>query len=331
MGLLGLLYGLGESFLVHPVLGRLPLFDTFRSPARLAMYLSLAGALLAGVGLERIIRGDERAIRGDDTDGPLQKVALITGGIIAFFGLLTVAGILPGMLGAPDAVAPRVATTGIAALLIGGITAAIAWAGLRRKLPGTGMAVALLVLGIIDLFIFGVEQNAAPESQNPELVYHSNDQQFVSLKADPPEKLFRVKMREAGVMLMPRNQGPYSEIMLFEGYNPLLLERRVPPAYSPQKAFDFMNIRYDVQVDQAAGRAGMVERPTAYPHARMLYDVRVGTTEQVLGWLKDSTIDFGRTVLLEKEPAHKPDGSGTGTATITRDDAGEIEVKVTTD
>jgi hypothetical protein len=92
-----------------------------------------------------------------------------------------------------------------------------------------------------------------------------------------------------------------------------------------------MNIKYDVAVDQKTGGAGIVERPTAYAHARMLYDARVGSTEQVLGWLKDSTIDFGRTVLLEKEPTQKPDGSGTGTATISRYDASEIEVKVTTD
>lgn len=235
------------------------------------------------------------------------------------------------MLGAPAAVASHVATSGVAALLIGAITAAIAWAGLRRKLPGTGAAVALLLLAVIDLFFFGVDQNAAPESQNPELVYRANDQQFVSFKASPPEQIFRLKMREAGYMMMPRNQGPYSGIMLFEGYNPLLLQRRVPPAWSPQKAFDFMNIKYEVAVDPGAGSAGIVERPSAYPHARMLYDVRVGSTEQVLAWLKDSTIDFGRTVLLEKEPTHKPDGSGSGTAMISRYDAGEIEVKVTTD
>jgi hypothetical protein len=331
MGLLGLFYGLGDSFFVHPLLARLPLFDTFRSPVRLAMYFVLGGTLLAGVGLERVIRGDEQSIRGGNSEGPLKRVALVVGGIVAFFGLLTVTGVLPSSLSAPATVAARVASTGMAALLIGGVTAGIAWAGLQHKLPATGAAVALVLLGTIDLFIFGAEQNTGSESMNPELVYQTSDRQYANFKVAPPEKLFRLKMREGGMALMPRNQGPYSGIMLFEGYNPLLLKRRVPPAWSPQKAFDFMNIKYDVAVDPATGGGGIVERPSAYPHARMLYDLKVGSTEQVLGWLKDSTIDYGKTVLLEKEPAIRPDGSGSGTAAITRYDAREIDVKVTTD
>ena len=119
--------------------------------------------------------------------------------------------------------------------------------------------------------------------------------------------------------------------MLFEGYNPLLLNRRVPPAYDPEKAFDFMNIRYTARVDSVAQSVSIVERPSAYAHARMLYDVRVGSTEQVLAMLKDRSIDFGRTVLLEKDPGVRADGSGSGTARFTRYDASELELAVRTD
>jgi hypothetical protein len=324
MALLGLLYGLGDHFFVHPILSKLPLFGTFRSPVRLAIYFSLGGALLAGVGLERCIRADEEPDK-------MVRVLYIVGGIIVLIGFLTVSGTLASMLDAPAQVAARVSGSGIDALLIGVLSAAVAWAALRRKAPAGGAAVALIIFCVIDLSFFGMGQNTAPETGNPELTYQMYDGQFAQFKAAPPQKLFRVKMREGGAMLMERNQGPYISIMLFEGYNPLLLKRRVPPAATPERAYDFMNIRYGVQANPQTGQAVMAERPNAYPHARILYDARVGSTDQILGWLKDTTIDYTRTVLLEKAPSTRPDGSGTGTATITRYDAGEIEASVTTD
>jgi len=316
------LYALGDHFFVHGLLSKLPLFDKFRIPTRMMMYLTLGAALLSGVGLERVIRGDH------DNDR-LLKIALAVGGVIILIGLLAVGGTLASFFNAPQELATRVSSTGIVPILIGGASLVIVWASLKGKMPGVGAAVALLLLGVIDLFIFGVEQNTSPV--NPEMVYERNDQQFAAFKADPPEKIFRLKMREGGAMLMQRNQGPYSGIMLFEGYNPLLLERRVPPTASPETAYDLMDVRYAVQIDSAAGRMGIVDRPTAYPHARMLYDARVGSHDEVLTMLKSGDIDFGKTVLLESAPGITLDGSGSGSAKITRYDASVIDVSVKTD
>lgn len=321
MALVGVLYGLGDSFLVHPILARLPLFGTFRSPARLAMYLSLGAAILAGAGLDRLVRGG--------AEGGLARIALISGSVIAGIGLLTAIGIIPSTLGAPDTVAGAVKGTGAVALLIGGAAAAIAWMRLNGRMAGTIAAGLLVLLGAIDLFVFGMGQNTA--DTDPQQTYAANDAQFAVFKAHPPDSLFRLRMREGPAMLMQRNQGPYSGIMLFEGYNPLLLARRVPPAYDPDKAFDFMNIRYTAKIDSQAQQVTVVDRPSAYPHARMLYDVRVGSTDQVLAMLKDASIDFGRTVLLEKDPGIQADGSGSGTARFTRYDASELELAVRTD
>lgn len=323
MILFSFLYALGDNFFLHGLLSKLPLFDKFRIPTRMMMFLSLGAALLAGAGLERVIRG------GEGENNLLMKVALIVGGAIVFVGFLAVSGTLAGMFNAPQELATRVSSTGIVPILIGGGSLVIVWAVLKGKMPGLGGAVALLLLGVIDLFIFGVEQNTSPV--NPEMVYERNDQQFTAFKADPPEKIFRLKMREGGAMLMQRNQGPYSGIMLFEGYNPLLLERRVPPTASPETAYDLMDVRYAVQIDSAAGRMGVVERPTAYPHVRMLYDARVGGHDEVLSMLKDERIDFGKTVLLESAPGITLDGTGSGTAKITKYDASALDVSVKTD
>lgn len=330
MALFSLLYALGDSFFLHPIINKLPLFGSFRVPTRMMLFFGLGAALLAGVGLERAIRPD------DDGESPaLMRTTWIAGGIIVLIGLLSVSGVLGGMFNAPAEVAKATGATGITPILIGLGAVAVLWAGLKRKMPGAGVAVALLLLGTIDLFIFGAEQNPSPN--NPEQIYQRNDEQFAMLKAQAPDRLFRVKMRESGAMLMQRNQGPYSQIMLFEGYNPLLLARRVPPAQAAgqpgnyEPAYDLMNIRYAVRVDAATRSAGLAERPTAFPHARMLYDYRVADTAAIKKMLGSGEIDLSKTVLLEKEPSVKPDGTGSGTATISHYDPARIEVGVKTD
>jgi hypothetical protein len=262
------------------------------------------------------------------------RTALVAAGVIVFIGLLTVTGTLAGLFNAPADVIGGVSRTGVVPLLVGALSAAIIWAVVKGKMPAGGGAVALILLTAIDLFIFGVHQNASPT--NPQDVYRINDEQFAAYKASPPDRLFRVRMRDRG-MLMERNQGPYSGIMLFEGYNPLLLERRVPPAATPEKAFDFMNIRYGIQIDTVRGAMGLAERPSAYPHARILYDAKMVDSAEAKRLLKSDEVDFTKTVLLEPAPgaastaAPKLEGAGTGTAAITRYEADEMEVKTTSD
>jgi hypothetical protein len=323
MAVLGVLYGLGDSFFIHPVLSKLPLFGTFRSPVRLAMYLSLGGAILGGVGLERVLRGDE-------AEDLLSKTILITGGVIVLIAILG----FSGSFGTPPAELPGdvlAATRGTAvtAIVIGIIATLLAWAGLKGRVTAPLAGGGLLLLAVIDLFIFGYGQNAS--LKNPRELYDGADKQFAFFKAAPPKKIFRVNMRSEYGMLMPRNQGPYSGIMLYEGYNPLLLARRVPPAPSTDASFDLLDVRYGIRIDSAAGQVGLAERPTALPHARMLYDVRVMDSAAVYNQMKSGGVDFATTVLLEKDPGIRTDGAGHGTATITSYDASEITTDVVTD
>ena len=322
MALFGLLYGLGNDFFIHRLVNQLPLFGTFRSPVRMAMFFALGGALLAGAGLDRVVRSD----RGSD----VMKLAFWSGGVIAVLALLTAVGVIPAMVNVPANERGAIAATGTAPLLLALAALGVIWAAVRKGLTATGSALALILLGVIDLFIFGVGQNASPT--DPQQSYEYYDQQFAAFKADPPAKIFRLRMRNEYGMLMKRNQGPYSGIMLFEGYNPLLLERRVPPAATPDKAYDLMDVRYTIAADTARRSLGVVERPSAYPHARLMYDSRVGSSEEVLRWLKDPSIDLGRTVLLEREPEPAPAGSGGhGSARITHYSPERIDVAVTTD
>ncbi len=111
----------------------------------------------------------------------------------------------------------------------------------------------------------------------------------------------------------------------------------MPPAATPEKAYDFMNVRYGIAIDSLAGTMGLAERPSAFPHARILYDARLATAEEAQRLLKSGEVDFTKTVLLEHAPGSAStslpalQGAGTGTATITRYEADEIEVTTTSD
>ncbi|HEY3876483.1 MAG TPA: hypothetical protein VGM92_13490, partial [Candidatus Kapabacteria bacterium] len=59
MGLLALAFALGDHFPLYKLFFQLPLFDKFRTPARMMMVFSFAGAALAGVGLSEALKSTE--------------------------------------------------------------------------------------------------------------------------------------------------------------------------------------------------------------------------------------------------------------------------------
>lgn len=328
MALFGLLYAIGDSFFVHQILGRAPLFSSFRIPTRMAIFLSFGGALLAGAGLDRLTRGE--------VDVAGARRALIAGGSVAILSLVVVSGLANGFYNPPEGVASTRSAMGVAGLLLAVASTGLSFAALRGKAPGALIAIVLTVLAVGDLFGFGFGQNQSDENPGRD-VYEASDAQYSQFKAVPPDKLFRVKMREGSTMLMPRNQGPYSGIMLYEGYNPLLLARRVPPTgdlavrANLERAFDLLDIRYDVHVDSTSGTAALVPRATAFPHARIVFDARVVSPEQSKEALSDTSIDLLRSVVLEVDPGVRLEKGGTGQARISEYSASRIVVETDCD
>ncbi|HYF04462.1 MAG TPA: YfhO family protein, partial [Patescibacteria group bacterium] len=164
-----------------------------------------------------------------------------------------------------------------------------------------------LIAGIVLLLIAGIDltlHNGSfkNSSENPADKYVVNDELKNLLKIKPPNDLFRVSMRAPGVMAMQRNQGLVDSIMLYEGYNQLLLKRRNPPTGLAQQTLDLLNMRYEIQVDTVRGGAGFAQRPTHFPRAWMTYDAIVTDSAQVHGIMYKSSIDFKKTAILEERP-----------------------------
>lgn len=322
-GMLGLLYGLGDNFILHPILGRLPGFDTFRIPARMSLYFALAMPLLAGAGLDRLIRGLLDPAKG-------RRTVLIGGGIILLIALLLVTGGLDGALGVPPQIADAVTSSAVPGLLITMIAVGILWFALQGKIPAAGTAVILTLLLAVELFTFGIGQNQS--SVNPEDRFETVDAQFADFRVDPPEKIFRVQMRGignyGGAMLTLRNQGPWSRFMLIEGYNPLVLQRAYPRTDDFEEMLSLLNVTYAVDVDSATGAPlGYRSRPTTYGHARMIYDAEIVAPSEAENAMNTAGIDFGSTALLEEDPGIPLNGGGQGSARIVAYSAEEIVVE----
>ena len=323
-GLLGVAYGLGDNFIVHPILGSIPPFDTFRIPARMSLYFALALPVLAGFGLDMVMRGEIGKPTGT-------KVVVSVGGAMLFIALLLAGGALSSTLEVPPAIADAISTTAVPPILFTLISVGLLFMALRGKVPALGTAVAMILLLVADLFTFGISLNQSPT--NPEDQLKLVDRNLAAFRAAPPDDLFRVQMRGignyGGAMLTLRNQGPYSRFMLMEGYNPLVLQRAYPKGPDFESVLDLMNVRYAIDVDSSTGAPiGYRTRTSQLPHARLVYSVQSVDSASEEETLTSGGVDLRTTAVVTDSDVSMPGSSGGGgTARITSWSANEFTVK----
>ncbi len=283
------LFALGSNGFLYDLFYHLPLFGSFRLPGRMLFYAILACTVLAGFGFDALAQ----RVRSNAF-----RILAIASGIPLLIAFGVVTGIVPGLAGAPEQLLPAVREFGVQALMITLVAAALIFLLHRGILKAVPAGMLLVVLIFIDLYLAGADFNQG--QRNPEDIFRLDPALKQMMTSNNPDSLFRTKMREGGYMAMARNQGMVGRVMLYEGYNPLLLARRVPPTASLATSLDLLNMRYDIAVDKTTGSAGFVERPTKYPRARMIYRAVTTTPEQAATVMRSGGVEFAGTVLLEK-------------------------------
>ncbi|MCU0425025.1 MAG: YfhO family protein [Candidatus Kapabacteria bacterium] len=281
------LFALGTNGFLFELMFKLPLFDRFRIPSRMLIVVVLGLTIMAGIGFDELWKRRGTAFR--------LKAAGIGLPILMALGLaITVP---------PEAgnYADAVKGFGLTALIIASLTGVLLLLLERGLVSATVAGISVMVLAFADLYIAGSSFNQ--NKANPAEQYERTNAAIPpSMRADtmPPDSLFRVSMRTQGAMLMPRNQGLYSPVMLFEGYMPILIGRRLPFAPTGEETFDLLNIRLAVALDSTSGSAYLRERPSAFPRARMLYDAVQSAPEQAGEIAKSGKINFATQAILEK-------------------------------
>jgi hypothetical protein len=328
VALFTLLFALGNNFFLHKlILDYVPGFSKFRNPARMGVFFSLAGSLLAAFALQGMMNGERNSPESRRVRSVLFSVA---GAGIAIWGAV-VTGMLDPALGVPNnsviLQAMRKEAHWTLLFVLGSAGALMVLRANKEWLARA--ALVLPFLFFIDIFVFGADQNTS--STNPTEYFHRADPIVRFLRGDMKNDLFRVNTRNQYGMIMDRNQGMASRIFTLEGYTPLALQRSMPPCNDAQK-FDLLNVKYRTSFDRRGGTLSLVPNPTYMPRAYVLYNIRVAhTEEELVAALRDSTWDHTTTAILEQDsPLHTapPIGGHQGSARVTAYEDNRVEVEV---
>lgn len=277
MAVFGFLFALGSNGFVFPIFFNLPFFNALRIPARMMFYFSFGFCVLAGYGFDAL----SQSIKDN------KRLYMLVGAAVlpVFFALGVTTGSIVEIPAKFQEAVHGFGSTALMIVIVGFIIAFLVHRGiLKAWMAGT----ALLLLVFIDMKSANGDFNN--NKSNPVKEYQNtlNDNLKQLLLPKPPQDVFRVLMREPGVIALKRNQGLADGVMLYEGYNQLLLAKRHPKARNEKEKRDLLGIKYQIAVDSVNGGAGFVPRPDVFPNAWMVYQVRQSASDKVEETMKDS-------------------------------------------
>ena len=283
-----ILFALGTNGFLFELMFKLPLFDRFRIPSRMLIYCVLGLTMMAGIGFDALCKYRTAMLR----------TVLFANGSVLLLALFMTA--VPPSEASQDAMR-HLRTFGFVAVGFALITFVALWFTMRGIFSQSSHGFALAALAFIDVFFVGSAFNQ--NMSNPAETFERTNAAIPQrMRADgmPPDSLYRLSIRARGAMLMSQNQGLVTPVMLFEGYMPILIERRLPFAPTGEQTLDLLNIRYAVAVDSASGEPFLRERPSTFPRARMLYDAVQTTPDKSADLAKSGTVNFVTQALVEK-------------------------------
>jgi hypothetical protein len=287
------LYGIGNNGFLHVLLSNIPIFGQFRNPGRMMFYASFGFPLLAGLTFDQLPR-----IFSDENKKKRMLIIMTVPFIIL---ALIVFGIIQSLASVNDPLSAFAGKQAGYIMIIAIIGSFIMILRGKESMNPFISGIALCGLMFLDLTLQFKDFHGSKE--NPQSSYIITDELRNQLSSTFPKNIFRVSMRNQYGMAFQRNGGMNSGIMLYEGYNPILLSRRVPPLASEEDRFDILNIRYAISLDSTSGSLFFKKRESAYGHARMVFSAKVIIDDTTL---KNAIMNAGSNLkniaYMEKEP-----------------------------
>lgn len=288
------LYGIGNNGFLHGLLSNIPIFGQFRNPGRMMFFAAFGFPLLAGLTFD--------ALPSLFKDSTLRTRTYILIGIPLTLLILGVLGILQSFASVNDPLSSYVSSQAGIILVIAIIGIGLIYLRGNGKVNPMIAGLAISSLLFIDLSMQFKGFHGSKE--NPENMYVLSNELKSQLAINPPSSIFRVSMRNQYGMAFQRNGGMASGIMLYEGYNPILLARRNPPLQSEEDRFDVLNIRYALSLDSTSGSLYFRKRESAYGQARMVYNAKVFSDDSSLKRaIMKAGSDMRHSAYLEKKPS----------------------------
>lgn len=296
LSIFGFLYALGGGSPIFDLLYNFPFFGIFRNPGRMMFFLILGMTISAGFGFDFLW---QKAFKNET----LVKF-IIPLVIAAIISLLAASGSFIDLFNAPVIAHQTIKDSGSLALVFILVVATVGILLNKALLTPSVAGIALAILSFVDLYLVGANFNRNPN--NPEKVYEIKPELQAMLTPKIPQEIFRVSSRlyePIRFMALQRNQGMMSGIMLIDGYNPLILERVLPPLTSTKQVNDLYNVKYEVKVDLEKGTWGFVERENYFPRAWLVDSFIVVKDSEVKDFMQKTQIDYRRKVVIEGTPS----------------------------
>jgi hypothetical protein len=296
MALFAFLFALGSNGFLYRLFFQLPLFSSLRAPARMMFFVSFGCSILAAFGFDHIVRVSRSGEKADWR-------YILQGAAVPLLMALAVA--IGLFVNAPAEFMTAVRNSAITSLCIALAAIAVCYALHQKMIKPVAAAMLLAVMVFGDLY--SANSSFSANAASPALPYEQylTPELRTTLTAQPPQNIFRVAARkqlpQGTVNGLVRNQGLIDRIMMFEGYNTLLIANRFPITEPRDIMRDMLGIKYEVDIDTTDptnAAAIFRKRTTAYPHAWMVFDARQAPHDQVQRAMQES-IDFRRTAFVE--------------------------------
>ncbi len=337
IGLLALLHALGPATPIHGWVYRFfPFADLLRAPARSLLFVDLALALLAALGLATALRPGQLLLR---SLSPLARWLLVAVGVILF---LVVPLFLLAVVMSTTPPEPAVRAVDGFLLLVVWLALAAAWLrALRTSLPRESLGLAGIGLVLLDLFSATSTFNPTPVDlvvhfRHPEVV----DFLYRATQEEGPWRLLALTilwqpsaaavhdLEDAGGLFDPMQPAAYARV--------LDCARSAPE----RPLLDLLNVRYLLTrtddgtfsphfTKRLESESGLVvwENADALPRAWLRGSASVAETEDVLARLCSDAFD-PRAELYLDGPLPPADPTATGTATATWEGPNRLRLAV---
>jgi len=321
-GAFSLAMALGSHFFVYRLLfDFVPGFGSFRMPGRILFTWNFLLPVLAARTFDGLAAPADRE--------KTYRVVLIGLAVCLAAGLLSGVGALKAFwieLEDPKK-ASYAALQGwllVLAVLLVAVPVLLRW---KNRMTDAAMQRCVIGALALDLLVFGWGQHmTSPDGAAKH--FAENRRIALDLQAASKAEVFRVSMRQflpeegtqlgkqTGLMLLKRNQGMIDRVQMIEGYNPLNLLRRLPPANGPEQLdmlFDLMNVKYFINPSyRGQGDQLVLVNPDRLPRAAMFYRAKVLTGDSLVQqYMTSGSFDYRNELVLTEQPAvplPEPDG-----------------------
>lgn len=293
IAIFGLLYALGSNGFLHRLFYFLPFFGSFRNPARLMFYTTLALSIASAFGFDMLWKS---AINQQ-----FRKIIILAISIVLIISFLGILGLWSSMLDTPEKSVNVINRQFILPFVLSIILLILIFLTFKLRLKANLIGALLILLVFSDLYI--TSNSFINSKSNPKDLYFVVKPLQSMLQPQSVDDLFRVNFRsyQPPYTAFQRNQGLISRFMSIEGYNPLILKRVIPPINSRDTINQLYNIKYEIRFNDE-NKPYFYERKDRLPRAWVVYDAVVTNEQNIENVMRNGGFDYSKTVVLEESP-----------------------------